>query len=193
MLGGAALAHPLVRAVPGVGRLRWDQIALRGVGAVAVHALLAAVQQVGQRCIISAEAIYEPCYESGRAVRWRIFQDGDVPLGIVGIYTTWKLPEGRHLHSMSMLTVNADGHTLMSRMHRPDDEKRMVVILGRDEYLPSSACVFVDHADCVTLTVPSFTVAKALVRSIAPVSRYRQRAPLLRILKISMSSLDCCL
>ncbi len=98
------------------------------------------MQQVGQRCIIPAEAIYEPCYESGRAVRWRIFQDGDVPLGIAGTYTTWKLPEGRHLHSMSMLTVNANGHTLMSRMHRPDDEKRMVVILGRDEYLSWLTC-----------------------------------------------------
>ena len=94
----------------------------------------------GQRCIIPAEAIYEPCYESGRAVRWRIFQDGDVPLGIAGIYATWKLPDGRHLHTMSMLTVNADGHTLMSRMHRPEDEKRMVVILDREEYLPWLTC-----------------------------------------------------
>jgi putative SOS response-associated peptidase YedK len=28
-----------------------------------------------------------------------------------------------------MLTVNADDHTLMRNYHRPDDEKRMVVIL----------------------------------------------------------------
>src|ERR1700756_4287383 len=34
----------------------------------------------GQRCIVPAEAFYEPCYESGRAVRWRIGQDGDVPM-----------------------------------------------------------------------------------------------------------------
>lgn len=73
-------------------------------------------------------------------MRWRIFQNGDVPLGIAGIYATWKLADGRHLHTMSMLTVNADGHTLMSRMHRPDDEKRMVVILDRDEYLPWLTC-----------------------------------------------------
>lgn len=33
-----------------------------------------------------------------------------------------------------MLTVNADGHGVMGRMHRPEDEKRMVVILASDEY-----------------------------------------------------------
>ncbi|EKD98898.1 MAG: hypothetical protein ACD_23C00221G0003 [uncultured bacterium] len=33
-----------------------------------------------------------------------------------------------------MLTVNADGHGVMGRMHRPEDEKRMVAILASDEY-----------------------------------------------------------
>lgn len=33
-----------------------------------------------------------------------------------------------------MLTINADGHPLMQRFHKPDDEKRMVMILDPDQY-----------------------------------------------------------
>lgn len=40
----------------------------------------------GQRCIIPAEAIYEPNYESGSAVRWRIRKASGEPMGIAGIY-----------------------------------------------------------------------------------------------------------
>jgi len=33
-----------------------------------------------------------------------------------------------------MLTVNADDHEFMRNFHKPEDEKRMVVILREDEY-----------------------------------------------------------
>ncbi|OEZ85653.1 hypothetical protein JAB8_38350 [Janthinobacterium sp. HH106] len=33
-----------------------------------------------------------------------------------------------------MLTINADGHPLMLRFHKPDDEKRVVMILDPDQY-----------------------------------------------------------
>jgi len=33
-----------------------------------------------------------------------------------------------------MLTINADGHDLMSQFHKPTDEKRMVVILPTDSF-----------------------------------------------------------
>lgn len=89
----------------------------------------------GQRCIIPAEAIFEPSYESGKAVRWRISQVADIPMGIAGIYTRWKHPEdGRALYSFAMLTVNADSHPVMKRFHKPEDEKRMVVILDPKDY-----------------------------------------------------------
>jgi putative SOS response-associated peptidase YedK len=35
---------------------------------------------------------------------------------------------------MSMLTINADGDALMQRFHKPDDEKRMVVILEPEQF-----------------------------------------------------------
>jgi putative SOS response-associated peptidase YedK len=88
----------------------------------------------GQRCIVPAEIIFEPNYESGKAVRWAIQQPGAVPLGIAGIYTRWRHPNGRELFSFAMLTVNADEHPFYKRFHRPGDEKRMPIILAPTEY-----------------------------------------------------------
>jgi putative SOS response-associated peptidase YedK len=94
----------------------------------------------GQRCIVPAEIIYEPNYESGQAVRWAIQQPGAVPMGIAGVYTRWRHPDGRELFSFAMLTVNADGHVFYSRFHRPGDEKRMPIILAPAEYDAWLAC-----------------------------------------------------
>lgn len=83
----------------------------------------------GQRCIVPAEGFYEPNWESGKAVRWFIQQPGEVPMGIAGIYRSWRAPDGRELFTFAMLTVNADAHPVMRRFHRPGEEKRMVVIV----------------------------------------------------------------
>lgn len=57
------------------------------------------------------------------------------PLGIAGIWE-YKAegPNGLPLLSMSMLTINADGHAVFQRMHKPDDEKRMLVIIPPERY-----------------------------------------------------------
>lgn len=89
----------------------------------------------GWRCIIPAEHIYEPCWETGKAVRWQIRGPGGSPYGIAGIYRPWYDPKtARNVFTFAMLTVNADGHPIFSRMHRPEDEKRMVVILDPSDY-----------------------------------------------------------
>lgn len=90
----------------------------------------------GQRCVIPVEAVYEPCYESGQAVRWRIAQEGGVPMGIAGLYRRWRNPKGGELFTFTMVTVNADAHPVYKRLFKPGDEKRMVVILDRADYLP---------------------------------------------------------
>jgi putative SOS response-associated peptidase YedK len=88
-----------------------------------------------QLAIIPAEAFYEPNYETGKAVRWKIAHASGEPLGIAGIWEfRSKGPDGQPLISFSMLTINADDHPLMQRFHKPGDEKRMVVILHPDEY-----------------------------------------------------------
>jgi len=92
--------------------------------------------RAGHRCVIPAESVFEPNYETGKAVRWRIFQDGDIPFGIAGIYWRWKRPSGELHYTFAMLTVNADTHPFYKRFHKPDDEKRMPSFLNRDEYLP---------------------------------------------------------
>jgi putative SOS response-associated peptidase YedK len=94
----------------------------------------------GWRCIIPAEAIYEPNWETGRAVRWAVYQEGNVPFGIAGIYRRWRGPDGREVASFAMLTVNADAHPLMRRFHRPEDEKRMVVVLDPADYQAWLTC-----------------------------------------------------
>ena len=94
----------------------------------------------GWRCIIPAESFYEPNWESGKAVRWRIWQPGEVPMGIAGIYRKWRDPDGREVFTFAMLTVNADGHPVMQRFHRPGEEKRMVVILHPGDYARWLSC-----------------------------------------------------
>ncbi len=91
--------------------------------------------QRGQFCIIPADSIFEPCYESGKAARWEIRHEDDSPLAIAGIWETRPDgPDGEPLLSFSMLTINADEHPLMRRFHKPGEEKRSVVLLKPQEY-----------------------------------------------------------
>lgn len=87
-----------------------------------------------QLCLIPVERFYEPDYESGKAVRWRIGLASGEPLAIAGLWRSWKEPDGGEALSFTMLTVNADEHTLMKRFHRPDAEKRSVVIVPASDH-----------------------------------------------------------
>jgi len=83
-----------------------------------------------QFCIIPAAALYEPRYDTGKPVRWRIERADREPMAIAGIWERWKAKDsGEVVESFSMLTLNADDHELMRLFHAPGDEKRMVVIL----------------------------------------------------------------
>ncbi len=95
-----------------------------------------------QHCIIPADAIFEPDWRSGRAVATRITRTDGEPMGIAGLWSSWRAPSGEQVHSYTMLTINADAHALMRNFHRPGDEKRMVVILAEgsyDDWLQASA------------------------------------------------------
>lgn len=119
-----------------------------------------------QRCIIPAESFYEPSYETGKAVRWRISQPGDVPVGIAGIYRRWKNPAGGELSTFTMLTVNADGHPIMKRFHKPGDEKRMVVILDPKDYMTWLTCAIEEAPSFFKQWMgPLDTVAAPLARA----------------------------
>jgi putative SOS response-associated peptidase YedK len=78
---------------------------------------------------------HEPRYEAGNAVSWKIESPSDEPLGIV---SSWKCrsngPEGQSSISFLMLTISASDHLLMERFQKPEDEKRMAIVLRPDDH-----------------------------------------------------------
>lgn len=88
-----------------------------------------------QFCVIPCASIFEPCYETGKPVRWEIRHRDGMPFGVAGIWETRMGEVGQPpLLSFSMLTINAGEHPLMRRFHKPEDEKRSVVVLHPDRY-----------------------------------------------------------
>ncbi|KWZ35236.1 SOS response-associated peptidase family protein [Burkholderia anthina] len=90
--------------------------------------------RAGHRCLIPAKWIYEPNWETGKHIRYRIGLAGWRPLCVAGIWRTLQRPDGTEQHAMAMITVNGDEHPIMKHMHRPGDEKRSVVILRPDDW-----------------------------------------------------------
>ena len=88
----------------------------------------------GRRCIVPVESIFEPNWETGQSIRWRIHRKDGAPMGLAGLWGVWRGPDGRELQSFTMLTINADGHDVMQHFHKPEEEKRMVVILDESDY-----------------------------------------------------------
>jgi len=77
--------------------------------------------RLGRRCIIPASSFDEPNWESGRNVWWRFRRVDGEPWGLAGLWNTWvDRATGELVESYTMLTVNADHHPLMRRMHKPD-------------------------------------------------------------------------
>ncbi len=98
--------------------------------------------RANQHCIIPVDALFEPDWRSGKAVATRITRDDGEPMGIAGLWSWWRSTEGQTVLSFTMLTINADTHPLMRNLHKPNDEKRMVVILphaAHDEWLDAPA------------------------------------------------------
>jgi len=89
-----------------------------------------------QFCLILADNFYEPSYETGKAVRWRVQTQELNPFGIAGIWYTWTDPAtGELVVSFSMLTVKADEHPVMRQFHKAGDEKRTPVIIPQENYI----------------------------------------------------------
>ena len=128
--------------------------------------------RLSRRCIIPADAFYEPDWRTGKAIQTRISRADGKPMGIAGLWTGWKSPNGDILRSYTMLTINADTHPLMQSLHKPTDEKRMVVILQDDQYDAWLSCTGEESRDFLreypakllmaetssSLPLPSFTM-----------------------------------
>jgi putative SOS response-associated peptidase YedK len=80
------------------------------------------------------KAFYEPCYETGAAVCWRIGMADDTDFAVAGLWLTWKGLDGELSCAFTQLTINANDHRLMRRFHKPWDEKRSLVLLPSSDY-----------------------------------------------------------
>ena len=95
----------------------------------------------GKRCIIPARSFDEPCWETGKNVWWRFERADGAPWGLAGLWNCWAdKATGEIYESYTMLTINADSHPLMSRMHKPDpklapdrQDKRSVVAIELED------------------------------------------------------------
>jgi len=79
---------------------------------------------------------FEPNWETGKAVRWGIERADTQPIAVASIWERFIDKEtGEIVFSFSMLTVNADDHPVMKHFHKPNDEKRSIVVLNDSDYL----------------------------------------------------------
>lgn len=86
-----------------------------------------------QFCLIPVETIFESKYtEEGKAERWGIYREDKLPFTVAAIYENAMLDD-KQVRSMSMLTINADNHPFMKQFHKPEDEKRSIIVIP-DEY-----------------------------------------------------------
>ncbi|WP_283149712.1 SOS response-associated peptidase [Silvimonas soli] len=87
-----------------------------------------------QLCLVPMRCYYEFCYETGKPVRWRIGVIDRKPFAVAGLMRAWRDDNGMESYSFTQITVNADGHAILGRMHEPQDEKRGLVIIRPEDY-----------------------------------------------------------
>jgi putative SOS response-associated peptidase YedK len=95
----------------------------------------------GQRCIIPATSFDDPNWESGKNQWWNFRRANGEPWSLAGLWNTWIDRDTGDVHeSYTMLTLNADHHPLMSRIHKPDpklppdqQDKRSVIPIDKGD------------------------------------------------------------
>ena len=119
----------------------------------------------GQRCIIPAQSFYEPNWESGKHIPWNFRRAEGGPWGLAGLWNIWTDPAtGEIVESFTMLTLNADHHPLMNRMHRPDPNRT-------PDMQDKRSVVPIDFEDVATWLHGTQAEAQTLVR-LAPVEAF---------------------
>ncbi|MDN0084658.1 SOS response-associated peptidase family protein [Crenobacter sp. SG2305] len=95
--------------------------------------------KAGQLCLIPMLAFFEPNWETGRSVRWRIGLADDAPFAVAGLWRSWREQDHSESLSFTAITINVDGHPLLNRFHKPPPpgeppDKRSLVILRPEDY-----------------------------------------------------------
>lgn len=87
--------------------------------------------------LVLTNKFYEPLYDDNgkNPVPAGIFRSDGEPAAIASIWEKFVDHDtGEVIFSFSMLTINADNHLLMNRFHKPDDEKRSVVVVENSDF-----------------------------------------------------------
>jgi hypothetical protein len=97
-----------------------------------------------QLALIPCEHFYEPDYETGKAVRWRIGLASGEPLAIAGLWRSWKEPEGGDALSFTRSTLTRIHWWVDFTGQHP--KKRSVVIVPAAEHAAWLASRSTDEA-----------------------------------------------
>lgn len=107
------------------------------------------------------ESFFEPNWETGKVVRWRIKRADGNPVAVASIWERFVDKEtGEILFSFSMLTVNATHDPIMNHFHEPEDEKRSMVVLNEDEYLPWLTTTTKNAPNFLDLAPPKYLISE---------------------------------
>jgi putative SOS response-associated peptidase YedK len=110
--------------------------------------------------LVLVDNFYEPCYETGKAVRTQIRLETGEPFAIACLWDRWRQSKtGEIVTSFSMLTVNADQHPVMKRFHRDGDEKRTPVIVPEANYMDWLGASVEQAVPLMHLPIPSDLMA----------------------------------
>lgn len=113
----------------------------------------------GRLCLVPMTGFFEPNYESGSAVRWKIGMADESPFAVAGLYRTWEEQNGTESFSFTQITINAEDHPLMRRFHKPGAEKRSLVIIPPDDYDDWLECRDAERARAFLLPYPTELMA----------------------------------
>ena len=92
-----------------------------------------------RRCLVPADSFFEWKKDKDKTP-YRIHLKNDVPFAMAGIWDKWKDPEGKIIHSFSIITTSPNSlmekiHTRMPVILREGDEKTWLGQTGPDELL----------------------------------------------------------
>jgi putative SOS response-associated peptidase YedK len=86
--------------------------------------------------LVLVDRFFEPHYGQGKPVRWQIGLESEEPFGIACLWETAQLAKDQApIVSFTMLTVNADQHSVMNQFHKPEDEKRTPVVIPKEHFI----------------------------------------------------------
>lgn len=132
----------------------------------------------GKRCIIPADWFDEPHWGPNdepfaKCEWWRFRRADGEPWGLAGLWDETHLATGEVLQSYTMLTMHANSHPIMSRMHRPElgpATKRPLPFARQDK----RSVIAIEHADVDQWLAGTVQEAKELLQ-LSPVEVFDAR------------------